>query len=480
MDINCPKEGAFSSAMPIPPQKRTALEINKQPITDEAAARNFQLIPFLMCSTAGGCSIKVISPDGDEDWEPGTTQSITWSSINLPGNVKIELWKGGSFDSTLSADEANDTTYSWAISSGLAAGTDYKIRITSLVDGTVYDESDADFTIALPTSITVTAPNGSESWEPDSTESITWSSVNLTGNVKIELYKDGSLDSTLTADTANTGSYSWAIDSELTEAADYKIRVTSRSDGTIYDESDANFELAAASDYDPPAVTSGLVVKLDAADPDSFDSGASTVWTNTVDDVEGDFENGPAFDDTDDIKSISFDGSDDYFNLVRDNDDLDDGWSLVVWMNPQELTSSGINGWFINLAKTYPYLNMGILHWPGGGLFGTRGYDAYSGWVTWDDEAFAVDEWHQFVLVNQNDGTYDVFLNNVKDTSPPTGFQTDTAPGDDILAGAYSSYGTASAHLETKIAQILLYDRSLSDAEVEDLWDGDKERFGLS
>ena len=160
-----------------------------------------------------------------------------------------------------------------------------------------------------PLALQFTAPNGGEEWEPDSTESITWSSVNLTGNVKIELYKDGTLDSTLTADTANTGSYSWAIDSELTEADDYKIRITSLVDGTVYDESDANFELAAASDYDPPAVTSGLVVKLDVADPDSFDSTASTVWTNTVDDEEGDFTNGPVFDDTDDIVSIQFDGT---------------------------------------------------------------------------------------------------------------------------------------------------------------------------
>jgi len=237
---------------------------------------------------------------------------------------------------------------------------------------------------------------------------------------------------------------------------------------------------AAASDYDPPAVTSGLVVKLDVADPDSWDSGASTKWVNTVDDTEGDFVNGPAYDDTDDIVSIQFDGSDDYFNLSRDNSDLDSGWSLVVWLNPQELTSSGTNGWFINLARTYPYIAMGIIHWPGGGLFGTRGHDSGLGWVTWDDEAFAVDEWHQFVLVNQNDGTYDVFLNNVKDASPPTGFATDTAPGDDILAAAHSNYGTTSGYLETRIAQILMYDRSLSDAEVEDLWDGDKERFGLS
>jgi len=664
-------------------------------------------------------SITVTAPNGSESWDLDSTESITWSDIGLTGNVKIELYKDGSLDSTLASDTANTGSYSWAIPDSLTAAVDYKIRITSLVDGTVYDESDANFTLAAPPSITVLTPDGGESWEPGTSESITWSSVSLTGTVSIELWKDGSIDSTLSADTYNDGIYSWAIDSELTEAADYKIRVTSRSDGTIYDESDANFELAEASSYDPPAVSSGLIVKLDAGDPNSFDSGDDEVWTNTVDSVEGDFLNGPVFDEVDSVKSIlfdgsddafhivrdnsdmddgkftlvswfmpldwtpgsesyayiwnfggmplrpgfgwvvwgkmmshgygasgypiysggdaieldewhmavfvsdgagtidsylnnvkavlpdptdhddfdtdapdddfwfpklgsyagagynseikiaqfliydralsdaeiedlwngdrerfgfvyqepsvssglvvlldaanpasydpaeptkwtntiddeegtltngpvfesggsvigslSFDGTDDFFNLTRDNSDLDSGWSLVVWINPQELTSSGTNGWFIALAKTYPYLNMGILSWPGGGLSGTRGHAASglnpAGWVTWDDEAFAVDEWHQFVLVNQNDGTVDCFLNNVKDTGPPAGWVEDVAPGDDILAGAYSNYGTASLNLETKIAQILLYDRSLSDAEVEDLFDGDKARFGVS
>ena len=65
----------------------------------------------------------------------------------------------------------------------------------------------------------------------------------------------------------------------------------------------------------------------------------------------------------------------------------------------------------------------------------------------------------------------------MKDSGTKTSYSIDTAPGDDILLAAYN---ISSYFMEMKIAQILMYDRSLSDAEVEDLWDGDKERFGLS
>jgi len=198
-------------------------------------------------SLAAPSTITVTDPDGSEEWETGSTHNITWTSVNVTGFVLVQLFKGGSLNSTLAGTTTNDGTYSWTISSGLADGSDYKIRITSLSDDTVYDESDANFSLAAPASITVTDPDGSEEWETGSTHDITWTSVNVTGNVKVELYKGGSLNSSLTSDTANDGTYSWTISSGLADGTDYKIRITSLADGTVYDESDANFELAAPS-----------------------------------------------------------------------------------------------------------------------------------------------------------------------------------------------------------------------------------------
>ena len=43
-----------------------------------------------------------------------------------------------------------------------------------------------------------------------------------------------------------------------------------------------------------------------------------------------------------------------------------------------------------------------------------------------------VDEWCMLTFVNLNDGTLDLFVNNVKSTLPPTTTIEDTAPNDDI------------------------------------------------
>jgi len=96
-------------------------------------------------------------------------------------------------------------------------------------------------------SITVTSPNGGEAWELGSTNEITWTSSYVSGDVKIELYQNGSAYQIIEGSTDNDGSYSWTIPETHDEGTDYKINISSVSDATVYDESDANFTLSAAT-----------------------------------------------------------------------------------------------------------------------------------------------------------------------------------------------------------------------------------------
>ena len=188
--------------------------------------------------------IVVSSPNGDENWEPGSTHDITWTTSHSSEDISIALYKSGSVVETLSSDESNDGSYSWTISSELEEGTDYRVRISSISDGSVFDESDGDFSLTASPSIMVTSPNGGEDWEPGSTHDIMWSSVNVSGNVKIELYKSGSVVEILSSDESNDGSYSWTISSELEEGTNYQVRISSISDSGVYDESDGDFTLS--------------------------------------------------------------------------------------------------------------------------------------------------------------------------------------------------------------------------------------------
>ncbi len=107
-------------------------------------------------------------------------------------------------------------------------------------------------TFTKTTSITVTVPNGGESWEAGTTQTIRWTYTGNPGSkVKIELLKGSSVNLTITSSTSigsgGNGSYNWTIPATQTGGTDYKIKITSTSNGTYTDTSNNNFTIVAAS-----------------------------------------------------------------------------------------------------------------------------------------------------------------------------------------------------------------------------------------
>jgi hypothetical protein len=157
-------------------------------------------------------------------------------------NVKIELYKGGIFQETIESSTENDGTYTWTqVTPSLADGTDYKVRISSVSDSTIYDESDSAFTIATQPSITVTSPIGGESWAVGSTQQITWEWTGAVGDVKIRYStNNGSTWKIVAGSTANDGSHDWTVPNF--PSSDCLVWV-SETDGDASDTSDATFSI---------------------------------------------------------------------------------------------------------------------------------------------------------------------------------------------------------------------------------------------
>lgn len=92
--------------------------------------------------------------------------------------------------------------------------------------------------------ITVTSPNGGESWKRGTTHAITWTTAGITGeNVKIDLLK-GTTVTTIAQSAPNSGSYTWKIFNGQSVATNYKIRITSTSNPAVTDSSDGNFQIS--------------------------------------------------------------------------------------------------------------------------------------------------------------------------------------------------------------------------------------------
>lgn len=91
-------------------------------------------------------------------------------------------------------------------------------------------------------SITVVTPNGGEVWQIGSTQTIQWSSQGITGNVKIQLSRDGGASYKQIANNVpNTGAFQWKVTKPATTQA--LIRVISIDQPTLQDTSDGIFSI---------------------------------------------------------------------------------------------------------------------------------------------------------------------------------------------------------------------------------------------
>ena len=64
------------------------------------------------------------------------THYIKWAAT-IPDNVRIELYKGGVFHSTIVSSTANDGIYGWQTPVSLAEGTDYTVRVSSVANQSI-------------------------------------------------------------------------------------------------------------------------------------------------------------------------------------------------------------------------------------------------------------------------------------------------------------------------------------------------------
>jgi hypothetical protein len=194
-------------------------------------------------------------PNAIEYRFPGTKGGIIKNHLC---NKAITSRDGGS------ADVFNNTTTIWAnwfvdASSGdlhlvspIPQAIDLGVTIPGLnsdIDGDPrpqgkgIDMGADEYVVATSDSITVTSPNGGETWNPGSTYIITWTSTGSVGNVKIQYSKDSGVTWTILSHSAtNDGAYSWTIpDNANMVSTSCLVRISEASDGTPADTSDEVF-----------------------------------------------------------------------------------------------------------------------------------------------------------------------------------------------------------------------------------------------
>lgn len=187
-----------------------------------------------------GASITVNSPNGGEQLRVGSDTTLLWTPLGLSGNVKIELSRnGGSSWETLFNSTPNDGLETWRVAG--VDSTTARLRVTSVENSTVTDTSNANFSVLNPR-LTVTEPNGGDTWIVDSIQSIRWDTQAVPGNVKIELTRNGGVSwQTIIEDTENDGLADWTVTAP--GGSNCRVRVSAVDNAAVRDESDGPFSI---------------------------------------------------------------------------------------------------------------------------------------------------------------------------------------------------------------------------------------------
>ena len=123
---------------------------------------------FSIVAATAQPNVTVTSPNGAEQWQQGTTKTISWQSAGLLSSDKIDVWLWSYTDSSstpfatdviVSGLVGNSTLYNWAIPKNLS-GARYKIDIEvhrTSGSSLTYDQSDNYFNIVAATSTPCTS-----------------------------------------------------------------------------------------------------------------------------------------------------------------------------------------------------------------------------------------------------------------------------------------------------------------------------------
>ena len=234
---------------------------------------------FTIGGTPPADSITILTPNGGESFARGETTEITWTSTgNVGANVKIKARKGTS-SANITNSTPNDGSFTWQVPNGFPLGTGMYIEIASTTNPSILDICDGTFTITstpVTPTITVTTPNGGETYALGATVSIIWTTAGTTGS-EVEILAHGAGQTfTLAATTPNDGAFDWVVPQGQPLATDYTIEVRSLAYPTIFDSSNASFTIGGT----PPADS---ITILTPNGGESFARGETTeiTWTST-------------------------------------------------------------------------------------------------------------------------------------------------------------------------------------------------------
>jgi hypothetical protein len=220
-------------------------------------------------------SITVTSPNGGEEWQSGSHQTITWTSEWEEGNVNIDYSPdNGDNWTSIAISTPNDGSRFWTVPDTVS--NQCLVRVSE-TDGSPVDTSDEVFSIIPAPTITVTSPNGGEEWLAGTSHTITWTCEGSVENVMIQCSFDGGTAwKTIAVSTENDGQFVWIIPNRPSDECLIRVSATD-VDEVSTDVSDGVFSIVS------PVSVSIIVRSPNGGESWAAGSSQEIKWNSTGD-----------------------------------------------------------------------------------------------------------------------------------------------------------------------------------------------------
>jgi len=212
-----------------------------------STGRSTENVNFFPNSGGGSFSQQVIASGFGNSW---TVHAADVDGDGVPDvmsgglyNHKVVVWlnRGGSFGEQVVDENVGEIRSVFGGDFDRDGDADIAVAIRNPGQLVWYEVRGGGGVGSQP-QLTVTSPNGGESWDGGSVHDITWTSQNFAGNVKIEFSADGGGSwTTVVASTSNSGSYSWTVPNSVSNQC--LVRISDAADGVPSDVSDGGFSI---------------------------------------------------------------------------------------------------------------------------------------------------------------------------------------------------------------------------------------------
>jgi hypothetical protein len=163
--------------------------------------------------------------------EAAPSVTLTLDANGNPAGTRFEIWRSEANGPFSLIATTTDTTYT---DTSVTHATSYTYKARALNGNDQPSAFSPEVSITTPYGITITKPVPGQTWFAEHTFNITWTTVGVVQNVKIEFSKNnGGTWSVLEASIPNAGTYAWTIAADAVSPNCF-IRISDASDGVPF------------------------------------------------------------------------------------------------------------------------------------------------------------------------------------------------------------------------------------------------------